>query len=477
MLHRSQRPVFLALALLLFAGTLGSPPARVAAAPTPAAASPFRYFPETGHNIGARIKTFFEQKGGVSIFGLPLTEVVQEGSLQVQYFERAKFELHPEFEPNHYVSITQLGRRLIEGRTEEAFAPRAGANDAQTTYFPQTGHSIRFGFRSFWANNGGLQVYGYPLSEEFSEISPDDGREYTVQYFERAKFEYHPESPNNSIQLARLGAQALNQSGLPQALRKPMPAITALGHATTGYNGSISERVNNIARGAARMNGLIVAAGATFSFNAALGSAGTEDGFVEGYAIVNGQLEKVTGGGICQISTTMYRAVFNAGLDIVERRPHSFVINFYENIDGFDATVFSPYVDFKWRNDTGGPIYMFASTDPKKATATFSLYGFDDGRTAKMIGPVSKNVKQQGLAAWQFDSTLKRGEVRQLVHGRPGKEVEMRRVVTAANGKVIHNDNLVSKYRPWEDFYIYGPGVKPPKGVNIIAPKTVPIKK
>ncbi len=476
MLHRSHRPVFLALALLLFAGTIGSPPAPVAAAPASAPASPFRYFPETGHNIGARIKTFFEQKGGIGVFGLPLTEVVQEGNLQVQYFERAKFELHPEFEPGHYVSIAQLGRQLVEGRTEAPFVPRVGVNDAQTSYFPQTGHTIRLGFRNFWLNNGGLQVYGYPLSEEFSEISPDDGREYTVQYFERAKFEYHPETPNNAIQLARLGAQALDRSGLPEAYRKPMPPITALGHATTGYYGSITERVNNIARGAARMNGLIVAAGATFSFNTALGSASSEDGFVEGYAIVNGKLEKVTGGGICQISTTMYRAVFNAGLDIVERRPHSFVINFYENIDGFDATVFAPYVDFKWRNDTSGPIYMFASTDPKKATATFSLYGFDDGRTAKMVGPVSKNVKTQGIANWQYDPTLKRGEVRQLVHGRPGKEVEMRRVVTAANGKVIHNDNLQSKYRPWEDFYIYGPGVKPPKGVNIVAPKTVQSK-
>ncbi len=467
MFHRSHRLLFLAFALALIAGTIGAP----ARASSAAATSPFRHFKETGHNIGTRIKTFFEQKGGVPIFGLPLTEVVQEGNLQVQYFERAKLELHPEFEPNHYVSVAQLGRALVEGRTEEAFQPRAGANGKLVTYFPQTGHSIRLGFRAFWLANGGLQIFGYPLSEEFTEISADDGRPYTVQYFERAKFEYHPETPKKAIQLARLGAQALDRSGLPAALRRPMPTIQALSHATTGYYGSITERVNNIARGAARMNGLIVPAGATFSFNQALGSAGSEDGFVEGYAIVNGQLEKVTGGGICQVSTTMYRAVFNAGLDIVERRPHSFVINFYENIDGFDATVFSPYVDFKWRNDTGGPVYMFASTDPKAATVTFSLYGFNDARKTKMVGPESKNIKPQGVANWQYDPTLKRGEVRQLVHGRAGKEVEMKRIVTTADGRVLHNDNLSSKYWPWEDFYVYGPGVKPPKGVNVVAPK------
>jgi hypothetical protein len=460
--------VFLALALLLVAGTITSPSNAQAA---PAASSPFRYFKETGHNIGTRIKTFFETKGGVPIFGLPLTDVVQEGNLQVQYFERAKLELHPEFEPNFYVSIAQLGRAAAQGRTEEAFQPREVAEDATTTYFKATGHSIKLGFRAFWLRNGGVHVFGYPLSEEFSEISADDGQAYTVQYFERVKLEYHPESPNNSVQIARLGAQALDRSGLPEWVRKPMPAITQLSSSTTGYFGSIAERVNNIARGADRMNGLVVAAGATFSFNTALGSAGTEDGFVEGYAIVNGQLEKVTGGGLCQVSTTMYRAVFNAGLDIVQRYPHSFVINFYENIDGFDATVFSPYVDFKWRNDTGGPVYIMTSTNVKAATVTFALYGFNDGRTTKMVGPFSKNVKPQGIAAWQYDPSLKRGEVRQLVHGRPGKEVDMKRVVTTANGKVLHNDNLSSKYRPWEDFYIYGPGVKPPKGANIIPPK------
>jgi vancomycin resistance protein YoaR len=258
---------------------------------------------------------------------------------------------------------------------------------------------------------------------------------------------------------------------LPPTVRNRVPAITMLGSATTGYFGSIAERVNNIARSAARMSGQVIPAGATFSFNQALGPAGPEEGYVEGYAIVNGQLEKVTGGGICQVSTTMYRAVFNAGLDIVERRPHSYVINFYENIDGFDATVFSPYVDFKWRNDTAGPVYMFASTDTKAATVTFSLYGFNDGRTTKMVGPTSKIIKRQGVPVWQYDPAMKRGEVKQLVHGRPGMDVQMRRVVTGANGVVVHNDNLPSLYRAWEDFYVYGPGVTPPKGVTIVPPK------
>ncbi len=443
------------------------------AAPAAAENIPFRHFPETGHNISFRIKSFYEQNGGLQIFGYPLTEVIQEGDLQVQYFERARFELRPDLPPTHYVTLTHLGRLAAAGRNEEPFQPRPGASDNVTTYFPETGHSIRFGFRDFWLKHGGLPVFGYPLSEEFDEVSPDDGKIYTVQYFERARFEYHPEDPQQPVKLARLGALALERSGLPASVRNRVPPMTLLGTATTAYYGSAAERVNNIARSAAKMNGLLIPPGATFSFNQALGPAGSDDGYVEGYAIVNGQLEKVVGGGICQVSTTMYRAVFYAGLDIVERRPHSYVINFYENIDGFDATVFAPYVDFKWRNDTGGPIYMTASTNPKAATVTISLYGFNDGRTTKMIGPVRKSIKKQGAPVWQYDPTLPRGTVKQLVHGRPGMEVEMRRVVTARDGRMLHNDYLPSTYRPWEDFFLYGPGVTPPKGVTIAPPRKV----
>jgi hypothetical protein len=469
--RRTHRALGLAFALMLLASSLGIAPPAAAAPSAQASAIPFRHFPETGHNISFRVKTFYESNGGIPIFGLPLTEVITEGDRQVQYFERARFELRPDLPAPFYITLTHLGRSLADGRWEEPFIMRPGASDAVTSYFPETGHNLRFGFREFWLRNGGLPVFGYPLSEEFDEVSPDDGQIYTVQYFERAKFEYHPESPQNPIQLARLGAQALDQSGLPASVRNRAPAMTQIGTATTAYYGSAAERVNNIARSAARMNGQLIPAGATFSFNQAQGPSGAADGYVEGYAIVNGQLEKVTGGGICQVSTTMYRAVFNAGLQIVERKPHSYVINFYENIDGFDATVFAPYVDFKWRNDTGGPVYMVASTNPSAATVTITLYGYNTGRKVQMVGPTKKNVRQQGIANWQYDTTLPRGAIKQLVHGRPGMTVEMRRVVTGGDGRVIHNDNLPSVYRPWEDFFVYGPGVTPPRGVNIVPAK------
>lgn len=273
--------------------------------------------------------------------------------------------------------------------------------------------------------------------------------------------------------LLTLGFTFSGFSGTAFATPRLSPAMAkqqVLGVATTSYYGSYSERVNNIARGAARLNGRVVQPGRSFSFNAALGSAGTADGFVEGYAIVNGRLEKVVGGGLCQVSTTLYRAVFRAGLQIVSRQNHSYVINFYENVPGFDATVFSPDVDFIWRNDTKYPITIYAKTNPAKGTVTVSLYGYSDGRTAKMIGPTVSKVVQQGKPVWQYDPTMKRGQVRQMVHGRPGMHVAMQRIVTLPNGQVLHKDNLPSQYRPWASFFIYGKGVTPPAGAVILPP-------
>lgn len=457
----------LAIGVIVVAAVLPIRPA--AAAPAPAPASSVRYFPQTGHNIAARIKSFYEANGDVAIFGLPLTEVIVEGKLQVQYFERARFELHPELATANMVLVTTIGRQLVAGRTEAAFAPTTGTTTKTNAFFKETGHNLGAGFLNFWATRGGLPVFGYPLSEEFTEVSPTDGQPYTVQYFERARFEYHPEAPAKAqVQLGLLGRQLLQRSAVPDSARRPAPALELLGTATTGYFGSYDERINNIARGAARMNGHVVQPGATFSFGTALGSAASSDGFVDGYAIVNGRLEKVTGGGLCQVSTTMYRAVFYAGVDIVDRKPHSYMINFYENIKGFDATVFVPAVDFKWRNDTSGPVYMAASTNPDKATVTFALYGFNDGRKATMVGPVETNIVKPGKPIWQFDSSLKKGQVKQLVHGRPGSDIAMQRIVTLPGGKVLHKDNLPSRYRPWEDFFLYGPGVTPPKGVKVI---------
>ena len=468
------RPLAFSLLLVLLA--VGFVPSGI----TPAAQAqsvawePYRYFPETGHNIMFEVKRFFENRGNLEVFGLPLTEIITENGQQVQYFERARLEIHPENKgTDYYILPSRLGAFFTQNRMDEApFQWLAAAPSENLTFFPESGHSLGGGFRDFWKRGGGLQTFGYPISEEFAETSATDGKTYTTQYFERGRFEWHPENAGTKweIQLGLLGSEYANVIKLDPALRARARAIQKLGASTTYYRGSSSERINNIARAASRFNGITIKAGTTFSFNANVGDVSEEAGFTDGYAIVNGKLEKVVGGGLCQVSTTMYRAVFNAGMPIVERYGHSYVVYYYENILGFDATVFLPSVDFRWRNDLGTDVWMWTDTDTNAGRVTFSLWGYGDGRSMAMEGPTVSNRVEPGKSVWQYDETMKRGAVDQIVHGRAGMDVTMFRVVTKADGKTTR-EKFFTRYSPWEDFYLYGPGVTPPEGVTIAPPR------
>jgi hypothetical protein len=208
----------------------GGPTVRcvVPGAPAPAPTQPkpdCLSFPETGHKVCAGFRAFWEHCGGLALFGYPLTEEFVENGKTVQYLERARFERHPGSAPDRWdVLLGLLGRELTIGReAEPAFRPASPCPGAHTwngrhvhrhvecVYFPQTGHHLAHGFLRYWMLFGGVPIFGYPLSEEFRERNPDNGREYTVQYFERARFEWHPgEWPERwDIMLGRIGAEVL----------------------------------------------------------------------------------------------------------------------------------------------------------------------------------------------------------------------------------------------------------------------------
>ena len=457
---------------LLFA--LFLPGAATQAAPT-APGQLVAYFPQTGHNVITTFKKFFDAYGGVTVLGLPLTESFLEDGLQVQYFERARFEYHQNLPAGQRIQLTQIGRWFTNGRENEQPFQWLGANpdaSGQRQFFTESGHSVGGAFLNRW-QNGGVPVFGFPISEEFAETNRFDGQTYTVQYFERARFEYHADKTGTpeEVQLGLLGRELLNQRPTAVAQAAPAKPLTLLGKATTGFRTSSEAREANIYRSADMFNGVVIPAGVEYSF---LNSGDFSDKeLVEGYGIIGGRLEKVVGGGLCQVSTTMYRAVANAGLPVTNRTGHTFVVYFYENILGFDATVFSPSVDFRWRNDTAGPVTIFTTSDPAKSTVTFELYGTSDGRKTTFEGPVISNQRNPGTPIWQFDASLPRGAVKQMVHGRPGMDVNLRRVVTMPNGSVRLNENVATHYDPWADFYSYGPGVTPPRGVVIAAPAPV----
>jgi hypothetical protein len=468
-------PLVLALLVLLASVLVPHPAAAGPAAQQVAQGGGFAYFPETGHNVGMQVKRFFDAHGGVATFGLPLTELVTGADgLAVQYFERARFEYRPAAPPEGRVTLSRAGAIVTAGRSDPAFQWLAASPDPARSFFPESGHTLGGAFGWFWQTRGGLAVFGYPISEELTERDPATGADRLVQYFERARFEYHPERAGqpDEVTLSPLGRQLLQQDAAALAATAPVRPIELLGQASTGFPASSRERVTNISRAAAMVDSYVVPAGAEFSF-IAVGDFSEANGFVEGYGIVGGRLERVLGGGLCQVSTTLFRAVSNAGLSVTRRVGHSHIVNFYENILGFDATVFTPSVDFRWRNDTAGPIYIVGITDTATSRVTFQLYGLNDGRSVSYQGPFPKNWKQPGVAVWQLDRSLPAGTVKQMVHGRPGVEVTYNRVIRFADGS-SRTDKYVTVYKPWEDFFAYGPGVTPPRGVTVLAPKATP---
>lgn len=190
------------------ASAAGSIPSTTRVAP--AAADPStQYFDATGHNVGGPFLQFYKAHGGLDIFGYPRTEAIQDHGQTVQYFQRARMELHPELAGTPYeISLTLLGDQVTADRRPfPTVAPFQ--NSADRVYFPQTKHSLSLGFLRYFNTRGGLDVFGYPTSEEIQEGG------YTVQYFQRARFEYHPELAGTpyEVELGLLGDQVLRQMG------------------------------------------------------------------------------------------------------------------------------------------------------------------------------------------------------------------------------------------------------------------------
>ncbi|HEX2912564.1 MAG TPA: hypothetical protein VH186_17275 [Chloroflexia bacterium] len=186
------------------------------------AAADSRYFPETGHTVSGKFLQYWQANGGLPTYGFPITDAQPEvdpetgKTFLTQWFERNRFELHPEFANTRYeVLLGLVGKDLRRealvvdpdfARTVPNIEPARSSQEQW--YFPETGHNLRFGFLNYWIKNGGLERFGFPISEEHVELDPETGRYFSSQWFERARFEYHPENkPPYDILLGLLGNQ------------------------------------------------------------------------------------------------------------------------------------------------------------------------------------------------------------------------------------------------------------------------------
>jgi vancomycin resistance protein YoaR len=240
---------------------------------------------------------------------------------------------------------------------------------------------------------------------------------------------------------------------------------------TTYFYGSSDARIQNIVAAAKQYQGLLVAPGETFSMGNELGDVSLENGFAEALIIYGGRTIKGVGGGVCQVSTTLFRTVFFAGFPVVERYPHAYRVAYYEmnasgSVDssfaGMDATVYFPLVDFKFLNDSPYWLLMETYVDVGARTITWKLYSTSDGRSVTWDTTGPANIVPAPSPLYEENPELKEDQIKQVDYAAQGADVTVSRTVWRG-GQVYFTDQFQTHYQPWQAVCQYGPGTEDPE--------------
>ncbi len=253
---------------------------------------------------------------------------------------------------------------------------------------------------------------------------------------------------------------------------------------TSYFYGSSESRIQNIQAAAARFHGVLVPPGETFSMGQTLGDVSLDNGFAEALIIYGGRTIKGVGGGVCQVSTTLFRSVFLAGFPVVARTPHAYRVTYYEQtisgstderLAGLDATVYFPLVDFKFTNDTPHWLLMETYTNVAARTLTWKLYSTPDGRTVEWDTTGLTNRLPPPPTVFEENPELKKNTFDQVDWPVEGADVTVTRTVYRS-GAFYFTDTFQTHYEPWAAVCEYGPGTDDPQRLakkrNICQPNT-----
>lgn len=272
-------------------------------------------------------------------------------------------------------------------------------------------------------------------------------------------------------------AQAILQKtsaiDLPVAVTQPKVASDSanamgikelVGEGKTSWRGSPPNRIHNLTLGTNNISGTIVQPGQEFSTVQTIGEIDGAHGFLPELVIKNStQVVPDFGGGLCQVSTTLFRAVLNSGLKITARTPHSFRVSYYEPPVGEDATIYDPAPDFKFVNDMSTPILIWGVAGNNGLD--FQIYGTKDGRQVNISAPSVGNFVPPPPPVYTVSDTMEPGTIRQVEKALQGCTASFHYSVTDASGKSLENQTFVSKYVPLPDSYLVGDGYPiPPSG-------------
>jgi vancomycin resistance protein YoaR len=329
---------------------------------------------------------------------------------------------------------------------------------------------------SYHYDEAKLEQLIHPIVEK-NKVDPVDA----VFTFENGRVTtFHPSSDGQDIDFDALKDEIARQTQrIPQSqdktplfIKVPIkiikPNITTekvnkfgikelIGVGTSLYQGSIPGRIHNVALAASRVHGALIAPGEEFSFDKTIGDVSAFTGYKQAYVIQNGHTVLGDGGGVCQVSTTLFRAALNAGLPITERHAHAYRVHYYEEDSGpgIDATIYTPSGDLKFKNDTGNYILIQSVIDPDQLRLTFYLYGTKDNREVTISDPVITSESPAPEALYQDDPTLPSGTIKQVDFAAPGTNVYFTRQVKK-DGKIIIDEKYTSNFKPWQAVYLRG---------------------
>ncbi|MCJ7536990.1 MAG: VanW family protein [Anaerolineales bacterium] len=242
---------------------------------------------------------------------------------------------------------------------------------------------------------------------------------------------------------------------------------------TSYFYGSSAARIQNITTAAGQYHGILIPPGATFSLGEALGDVSLDNGYAEALIIYGDRTIEGVGGGVCQVSTTLFRTVFFGGYPVVERTPHAYRVGYYElkadggyntSMAGLDATVYTPFVDFKFTNDTPNWLLMETYVNQAARSLTWKFYSTSDGRSVDWHTTGLKNKVDPPDPLYEENPELAKGNIVQVDWAVEGADVTINRTVIR-NGETLFEDAFTTHYMPWQAIYEYGPGTKnmPPK--------------
>lgn len=227
-----------------------------------------------------------------------------------------------------------------------------------------------------------------------------------------------------------------------------------IGSGISDFSWSPANRIHNIEVGASKFDGTVIAPDEEFSFTERLGSVNAETGYLPELVIADNETRPEYGGGLCQVSTTMFRSAIYSGLPITERHPHQYRVSYYEPA-GMDSTIYIPSPDLKFVNNTGNYIMIEAVVDG--VNLTFNFYGTKDGRKVEVTDPDIFNITSPPPPVYIYTDAVPAGEKWQVDSAHSGADAVFYRTITDKQGK-SNKEEFASHYAAWPVKYKVGKG-------------------